>query len=80
MFDENVSDCSSLQGATAMAERIVHYWRTRGYHGITASIVPVTSKYLSRIGDEPFYGIISNIGPTGYPPRTKENPYPYFPP
>lgn len=49
-------------GAGVLAGYIDSYWRARGYAGI------VTERYEITTG---VFGIRSNIGPTGFPPRVK---------
>lgn len=59
---------SSQVGAERLAKTIRDYWRGQGFNGIRTSLVEIrvdagASSYLFG------YGVRSNIGPTGYPPR-----------
>lgn len=55
------TDFYSKAGAALIVEHIIAYWMKRGYHGITAT------RY--KLADFDLYGVRSNIGPYGYPPR-----------
>lgn len=62
------NDLYSPAGAARLAKRIVRYWRDRGFHGITAEPYKLGSNFTS-IATGDWYGVRSNIGPFGYPPR-----------
>lgn len=51
------------RGARALAHTIQRYWTGRGYFAIAAEAVPIEGTGL--------FGIGSNIGPDGFPPREK---------
>jgi hypothetical protein len=59
------ADYYSKFGAGALVTQIVNYWTGRGFHGIVCT----------RYQDPDFptlWFVRSNVGPNGYPPRTKE--------
>jgi hypothetical protein len=56
----NETDYLCSAGARILMARILDYWRARGYYGIAVE------RYHISDGT---YGIRSNIGPKGYPPR-----------
>jgi hypothetical protein len=56
------TDYYSQYGAGVLAATIDAYWRERGYLGIRVSRFEVWP-------GAGVFGIRSNIGPTGYPPR-----------
>jgi hypothetical protein len=51
-------------GATELAGRICDYWISNGFAGISAIVVPI-----GNVGGEQVYGVRSNIGGSGFPPR-----------
>lgn len=57
-------DLFSSYGAGRLAKHIEDYWRARGYAGIVAE------RYEIGVGEA--WGVRSNIGPNGYPPRIRE--------
>jgi hypothetical protein len=67
---------STKVGAVRLAEKIISYWRGRGYPKITAGVVEVTPPKDLRVYNKagchrdrrPIYTIVTNIGPRGYPP------------
>ena len=68
-YAEMKTDSCSEFGATQLANSIMRYWRMRGYHGITARTERV--RLLTRKDSSihtPVYSVMTNIGPTGYPP------------
>lgn len=69
--DDNDSlELCSETGARRLAARIRDYWIARGYRGITTGIVEHKTPKQKRRGlDAPIFGVISNIGQSGYPPR-----------
>lgn len=69
LHDPYESDLSSKSGAERIAKRIENYWAMRGYSLIKTSIYPVKTLFQTRGTRSPIYGVVSNIGPTGYPPR-----------
>jgi hypothetical protein len=79
MTDEDSDDdfASTRVGAVRLAERIISYWRGRGYPAITAGVVEVTPprdlRVYSRAGchrdRRPIFTIVSNLGLNGFPPR-----------
>lgn len=56
------TDYFTKYGAGVLAEAIERYWRDRGYFGIVAK------RHLID-GMAATYGVRSNIGPSGFPPR-----------
>lgn len=72
------TDWCSEDGATLLAKRITDYWQARGYSGITTSIIQVPVSWRDRRVKVPgknttecagpAFGVISNIGPDGFPP------------
>lgn len=64
--DDNLDESSRI-GAQRLADRIVTYWRGRGYPSITAGVVELK---LHDNRDQPHhvFSIVSNIGPKGFPP------------
>jgi hypothetical protein len=56
-------------GAQALCQKIERYWRKRGFLGIETYLLhqKVTPAY-SPHGDQEFYFVRSNIGPSGFPP------------
>lgn len=70
-FDDvpEAADPCTEQGAKRLAARLRDYWLARGYRGITTGVVRMEIPRQKRRGDDiDIYGIVSNIGPTGYPP------------
>lgn len=64
-----IDSCSEF-GARRLAARIKDYWLARGYRGITTGIRQLEIPKQKRHFDESLiFGIISNIGPNGYPPK-----------
>lgn len=57
-------DYFSKHGAAVLASRIESYWRARGFAGIVAE------RY--RLDFPGFWGVRSNIGHDGFPPRQVE--------
>lgn len=57
-------DLYTKHGAGLLAEHIMKFWRTRGFHGVKAE------RYLIS-GTSDTYGVRSNIRGDGYPPATK---------
>lgn len=72
------TDWCSEDGANLLAKRITNYWKSRGYSGITTSVIQVPLPWrMMRIHKPgtntserapPAFGVVSNIGPSGYPP------------
>jgi hypothetical protein len=77
---EFVDDASSKLGAQRLADRIVAFWRARGYPSVVAGIVETTPPSTlmawdptlgkARSDRRPIYTIVSNIGYRGYPPAS----------
>jgi hypothetical protein len=75
---EFTDDASSKPGAERLADRIMIYWRARGYRGISAGAIetappkgltvhnPKSGK--SQNDHRPIFQIVSNIGQHGFPP------------
>lgn len=64
---ETIDNCSRI-GAQRLAERIVAFWRAKGFPSITAGVVATTIPQR-RTGELiEVYKVISNIGPRGFPP------------
>lgn len=73
-----LDDASTKLGAQRLANRLVAFWRARGYRGIAAGVVetkpprdlmvynPTTGR--SQSDRRPIYTVVSNIGSHGYPP------------
>lgn len=59
-----VADLLTSSGAGVLAKAIETHWRERGFAGIVAE------RYLID-GSRENYGVRSNIGPDGYPPRVE---------
>lgn len=57
------ADCYTEFGAGLLASQIESYWRSCGFRGIRAERFEVMPG---------FFGVRSNIGPDGYPPRERE--------
>lgn len=71
-FDDvpEAADPCSEQGARRLAARLRDYWLGRGYRGVSTGIVRMEIPKQKRRGDDiAIFGIVSNIGPNGYPPR-----------
>jgi hypothetical protein len=58
----------SERGAAELASRIRDYWISRGYLGIIAEPVVVVDRFSSR-NRHWIWGVRTNIGPDGFPPR-----------
>jgi hypothetical protein len=56
------------RGAEQLASRIREYWLGRGYLGIVAEPVVVVDRFRSR-NRHWIWGVRTNIGPEGFPPR-----------
>jgi hypothetical protein len=56
------------RGAEELASRIREYWIGRGYLGILAEPVVLVDRFGSR-NRHWVWGVRTNIGPDGYPPR-----------
>lgn len=68
--DADILEPCSEAGAKRLAARIKDYWIARGFRGITTSTVAMkVSPQKLRDGGNVVYGVVSNIGPNGYPPR-----------
>src|ERR1700742_4763102 len=66
----DVADLCSEPGARRLAARLRDYWIARGYRGISTGIVRREIPKQKRRGDDvAIYGIVSNIGFNGFPPR-----------
>jgi hypothetical protein len=56
-----------------LCDRIVDYWRSRGYHGIAAApriaILDDQDSRYSKYRSKDIWEIETNIGADGYPPR-----------
>lgn len=59
-------DLCSHDGATRIAERIKAYWLKRGYRNIHTNVLRVVIPGEEM--DNAVYGVVSNIGPSGFPP------------
>jgi hypothetical protein len=68
--DERESDSRGMneRGAEQLAFRIREYWIGRGYLGIVAEPVVLVDRFGSR-NRHWIWGVRTNIGPDGYPPR-----------
>lgn len=74
-------DESSEIGANRIADRLIRYWKGRGYTGITAAAVeapikiPLFTWHAGRQQRDrrPVFAVVSNIGPDGFPPRRPNN-------
>ena len=60
-----ITDACCEGGAEKIAADIEAYWRRRGYPGIRVRIMAERDKKSNLI-----YGVRSNIGPNGFPPRS----------
>lgn len=58
----DVTDIYSKTGAFQVARYLERYWKGRGYHGMRAEAFLIE-------GTRSAWGIRSNIGPLGYPPK-----------
>jgi len=58
-----MTDYYSQYGAGVLAATIERYWQRRGFHGIRVERFEV-------FPGSGVFGIRSNIGPAGYPPRS----------
>jgi len=56
-------DLLTQSGAGILAKAIETYWRGRGFNGIVAERYRLDGFFSA-------YGVRSNIGPDGFPPRT----------
>jgi hypothetical protein len=56
------------RGAEQLASRIREYWIGRGYLGIVAEPVVLVDRFGSR-NRHWIWGVRTNIGPDGFPPR-----------
>lgn len=61
---DRLSDRCTPAGAAELAEKIVDYWRARGFPLIKAWVDDV-----ARFSNASIYGVRSNILPNGFPPR-----------
>ena len=63
-------DYFTRNGAERLSERIVDYWKLRGYFGIETKVIE--HKITLPGGEEPevLFFVRSNIGPKGFPPLT----------
>jgi hypothetical protein len=63
-------NCSMIneRGAERLAIRIREYWIGRGYLGIVAEPVVLVDRFGSR-NRHWIWGVRTNIGPDGFPPR-----------
>ena len=57
-------DYNTPHGSALLAARIERYWRERGYEKVL--VAPVT---VEEWHDHSVYGVRSNVGEGGYPPR-----------
>lgn len=55
----------SQKTVVEQAQRLVAYWKGRGYHGIRVTVI----RELHAKDNSPIYCIRSNIGPDGFPPK-----------
>jgi hypothetical protein len=58
------------RGAEVLASRIRQYWIGRGYLGIVAEPVVLVDRFGSR-NRHWIWGVRTNIGPDGFPPRVQ---------
>lgn len=58
----------TLEGNVKLASMVEEYWKKRGYRGIKASAVMKTFVMKEPAGKIVMPVVVSNIGPTGYPP------------
>lgn len=67
---ETIELCSE-QGAMRLAARIASYWKAKGYPRVTVGIKQMAVPKEKRRSDEVnvVWGVVSNIGGNGYPPR-----------
>lgn len=56
-------DLYTRHGAQVLADIVRDFWLAKGFRGI------VTQTFVVD-GTRATYGVTSNIGPTGYPPRS----------
>jgi hypothetical protein len=62
------ADYASRDGARALGDRIVAYWRRRGFMGIAITITDAPYTVCGiKVGTHSL--VRSNIGPKGFPPR-----------
>jgi hypothetical protein len=61
----------SERGAELLASRIREYWIGRGYLGIVAEPVVLVDRFGSR-NRHWIWGVRTNIGPDGFPPRVPQ--------
>lgn len=66
--DERLDNCGEV-GARRLADKIRRYWVERGYVGIRTSTAKLGGIKPRRAGVKPVWIVMSNIGPTGYPPK-----------
>lgn len=62
-MSKRCDDFYTAFGAAMLCTDIEAYWRKRGYDGIRAVRFEIA-------GSPGHFGVRSNLGPTGYPPRT----------
>lgn len=66
LMDDHKIDPCSYDGATRIAQTIKAYWFNRGYTNIHTNVlrVLIPGKDMRHA----VYGVVSNIGPSGFPP------------
>jgi hypothetical protein len=66
MSDDPKIDPCSYDGAIRIAETIKAYWFNRGYTNIHTNVlrVPIPGRGMRHA----VYSVVSNIGPSGFPP------------
>lgn len=63
-------DYSTFIGARMLAHQIEDYWRCRGFVGIKTQVIDEGARQNTHTcGGHIVWGVRSNIGPDGYPPR-----------
>lgn len=71
-YYEPQSDWSSEEGAKLLARKINEYWKGRGFPSITTGVIETTVDAPvwknSKPTPMPVFSVISNIGPSGFPP------------
>lgn len=66
---DSFEPCSEM-GARRLAARIKDFWIARGYRGITTGIRQMAvPKQKRRADNTVIFGVVSNIGGDGYPPK-----------
>jgi hypothetical protein len=66
---EGGSDSLSRVGATYLAAKIEEYWKGRGFNGIRAAAYEIRDRLVTGTGSSIVFGVRSNIGPNGFPPK-----------